>query len=465
MRITRWWLAAAAFAMLAAPAPALAGGDDEPQNELGVLLGASHADKDLRGDETSIAPTFGLRFAHIFDGKWSWFADATYTKFKTDIMPDDPEVWTVRTGPEFFLSDDTHRARWFVAPSVGWMKASEPGDLDMSRAMVSLGVGQRILTRGLDHFIWQVRADQTLGSKGLVDGGKVLNVQALLGYAWGLGGHPKDTDGDGVPDFKDKCPGTPAGAKVDLNGCPIDSDGDGVFDGIDQCPNTPKGWPVDAKGCPIDSDKDGVPDGKDKCPNTPLGAKVDDNGCPLDSDGDGVYDGLDKCPGTPKGWPVDKVGCPLDSDGDGVPDGIDKCPGTPKGVKVDATGCPLPEPKPEMIPEKGQTLVLEGVYFDTDKATLKPESVETLDRVAASLKAFPAVRLEVAGHTDSRGAKAHNQKLSEARAKTVMDYLVGKGVDAGRLAAKGYGMDKPIAPNTTDEGRAKNRRVELSRLD
>jgi len=137
----------------------------------------------------------------------------------------------------------------------------------------------------------------------------------------------------------------------------------------------------------------------------------------------------------------------------------------PKGVKVDATGCPLPEPKPEMIPEKGQTLVLEGVYFDTDKATLKPESVETLDRVAASLKAFPAVRLEVAGHTDSRGAKAHNQKLSEARAKTVMDYLVGKGVDAGRLAAKGYGMDKPIAPNTTDEGRAKNRRVELSRLD
>ena len=405
MRITRWWLAAAALAMLAAPAPALAGGDDEPQNELGVLLGASHADKDLRGDETSIAPTFGLRFAHIFDAKWSWFADATYTKFKTDIMPDDPEVWTVRTGPEFFLNNDTHRARWFVAPSVGWMKASEPGDLDMSRAMVSVGVGQRILTRGLDHFIWQVRADQTLGSKGLVDGGKVLNVQALLGYAWGLGGHPKDTDGDGVPDFKDKCPGTPAGAKVDLNGCPIDSDGDGV------------------------------------------------------------YDGLDKCPGTPKGWPVDKVGCPLDSDGDGVPDGIDKCPGTPKGVKVDATGCPLPEPKPEMIPEKGQTLVLEGVYFDTDKATLKPESVETLDRVAASLKAFPAVRLEVAGHTDSRGAKAHNQKLSEARAKTVMDYLVGKGVDAGRLAAKGYGMDKPIAPNTTDEGRAKNRRVELSRLD
>ena len=80
-----------------------------------------------------------------------------------------------------------------------------------------------------------------------------------------------------------------------------------------------------------------------------------------------------------------------------MPDGIDKCPGTPKGVKVDATGCPLPEPKPEMIPEKGQTLVLEGVYFDTDKATLKPESVETLDRVAASLKAFPAVRLEVAG--------------------------------------------------------------------
>jgi len=155
-------------------------------------------------------------------------------------------------------------------------------------------------------------------------------------------GCPLDSDHDGVYDGLDKCPGTPAGAHVDATGCPTDSDGDGVPDGIDQCPNTPKGATVDAKGCPIDSDGDGVPDGIDQCPGTPAGTTVDEKGCPMDSDGDGVPDGLDKCPNTPKGAMVDANGCPLDSDLDGVPDGIDKCPNTPTGTKVDAVGCPLP---------------------------------------------------------------------------------------------------------------------------
>jgi len=88
-----------------------------------------------------------------------------------------------------------------------------------------------------------------------------------------------------------------------------------------------------------DSDGDGVLDKDDKCPGTPKGVKVDKVGCPLDSDGDGVADYLDKCPNTPKGVQVDTVGCPLDSDGDGVADYLDKCPNTPKGVKVDAAGC------------------------------------------------------------------------------------------------------------------------------
>jgi OmpA-OmpF porin, OOP family len=91
----------------------------------------------------------------------------------------------------------------------------------------------------------------------------------------------------------------------------------------------------------MDSDGDGVADAMDKCPGTPAGVKVDAAGCPLDSDGDGVPDYLDKCPGTPAGINVDSNGCPLDSDGDGVPDSLDKCPRTPAGVKVDASGCPL----------------------------------------------------------------------------------------------------------------------------
>ena len=155
-------------------------------------------------------------------------------------------------------------------------------------------------------------------------------------------GCPIDSDRDGVPDGIDKCPGTPAGAHVDATGCPVDSDADGVPDGIDQCPGTPAGAHVDAKGCPVDSDGDGVPDGVDQCPNTPPGVAVDAAGCPLDSDKDGVPDGIDKCPNTPAGATVDASGCPLDTDLDGVPDGIDQCPNTPAGTKVDAVGCPLP---------------------------------------------------------------------------------------------------------------------------
>jgi len=95
-----------------------------------------------------------------------------------------------------------------------------------------------------------------------------------------------------------------------------------------------------AKGTgPVDSDGDGVYDNEDRCPGTPSGVEVDAVGCPLDTDGDGVYDYLDKCPGTPSGVEVDAVGCPLDTDGDGVYDYQDKCPGTPKGAHVDDRGC------------------------------------------------------------------------------------------------------------------------------
>src|SRR5437588_11551108 len=103
-----------------------------------------------------------------------------------------------------------------------------------------------------------------------------------------LGTPSKDSDHDGVPDNKDACPDTPAGAAVDSKGCPIDSDRDGVPEGIDKCPGTPAGAHVDATGCPVDSDADGVPDGIDQCPGTPAGAHVDAKGCPVDSDGDGV---------------------------------------------------------------------------------------------------------------------------------------------------------------------------------
>ena len=94
----------------------------------------------------------------------------------------------------------------------------------------------------------------------------------------------------------------------------VDSDGDGIEDGSDRCPGTPAGAPVDAYGCELDSDGDGVKDSQDQCPGTPAGVTVDDSGCPKDSDGDGVIDDKDECPGTPKGTPVDKRGCEIKGD-------------------------------------------------------------------------------------------------------------------------------------------------------
>jgi outer membrane protein OmpA-like peptidoglycan-associated protein len=243
-----------------------------------------------------------------------------------------------------------------------------------------------------------------------------------------------------------------------------DSDGDGVTDDRDRCPNTPAGAVVDAHGCPKDSDGDGVYDGVDDCPDTPRGAKVDSRGCPEDSDRDGVYDGLDQCPDTPRGAKVDSRGCPLDSDRDGVYDGLDDCPDTPRGKKVDSSGCPEAE-KPATVFEGKKTLVLEGVNFETNSAKLTHGSHATLDKVAESLRDSPDVRVEIAGHTDSSGSDSHNLTLSKARAESVRDYLVREGVESSRLVAKGYGETRPIEDNGTAAGRAKNRRVELTRID
>ena len=260
----------------------------------------------------------------------------------------------------------------------------------------------------------------------------------------------KDSDGDGVPDSKDKCPNTPKGCKVDEVGCPIDSDGDGVCDGLDKCPDTPKGCKVDADGCPIDSDKDGVCDGLDRCPDTPAGVKVDAKGCPLDSDGDGVPDYLDKCPDTPKGCIVDKDGCPIDSDNDGVCDGLDKCPDTPKGVPVDEIGCPSVE-----------KIKLENVNFRILRYDLSKEAMAILDEVAKTLAAYPQLKVEVQGHCDTTGNDAINDPLSQNRANAVKKYLVKKGVAAERLEAKGYGSRRPTDTNATVEGRRLNRRVQF----
>lgn len=163
---------------------------------------------------------------------------------------------------------------------------------------------------------------------------------------------------------------------------------------------------------------------------------------------------------------------PVDSDGDGVPDDLDQCPGTPAGEPVNEVGCPLPK-KPECkTPEAGQPITLEGcaagdkivlrgVNFEFDKSRLTSNAKTILDGVGDALTAAPSVTVEIGGHTDSKGSDQYNQKLSEKRATSVVQYLVGKGVDSGRMTSVGYGESQPVADNETDEGRELNRRVEL----
>jgi OOP family OmpA-OmpF porin len=220
-----------------------------------------------------------------------------------------------------------------------------------------------------------------------------------------------------------------------------------------------------------DSDGDGVVDDLDRCPGTPSGVQVDKDGCPLDSDRDGVYDYLDKCPGTPAGVKVDRDGCPLDTDGDGVYDYLDKCPGTPAGVKVDQDGCPPPVVQ-KIVPQAAsamETAIVEkgrvtlNVEFDTAKATIRKSSQEEIAKLAAVLKKYPDLKILIEGHTDNVGNAKYNEKLSQQRADAIRKNLVDQyGIVASRLNTKGYGLTKPIASNATKEGRQKNRRVEAA---
>jgi OOP family OmpA-OmpF porin len=167
-----------------------------------------------------------------------------------------------------------------------------------------------------------------------------------------------------------------------------------------------------------------------------------------DEDGDGVLDADDACPRTPLGVPVNSSGCTEDYDGDGVPDYLDKCPETPLGDVVDLVGCSI------------KIVSLEGVHFAFNSATLTNTAKSILDSVVGKINSHPSSHFIIEGHTDSHGADDYNQDLSQRRAGAVKAYLASKGVTA-TLRAFGKGESSPVRSNSTKEGRAQNRRVEV----
>jgi outer membrane protein OmpA-like peptidoglycan-associated protein len=192
---------------------------------------------------------------------------------------------------------------------------------------------------------------------------------------------------------------------------------------------------------------------------------------PPDADDDRVADASDACPSVPGSASEDPLmnGCPelpTDTDGDAIPDTHDACPRTPGPANAERRlhGCPPPPPKPPPKAELvAQAIVIsEQVQFETGTAALKIESDAVLGQVARVLGEHAEIELvEVQGHTDDTGTPEYNQRLSNDRAQAVVERLVAHGVAASRLTAKGYGQERPIADNATEEGRAKNRRVEF----
>ncbi len=232
----------------------------------------------------------------------------------------------------------------------------------------------------------------------------------------------KDTDNDGILDSKDKCPTVPGTLKYD--GCPVpDTDGDGINDENDKCP-TVKGL-AKYDGCPVpDRDKDGINDEEDKCPDVYGVARY--QGCPIpDRDKDGINDEEDKCPDVP-------------------------------GVRENQ-GCPAV--KEEVV--KRVNTSAKNIFFQVNKATLLPKSFKALNDVVAVLNDDAALKLDIEGHTDISGGDKINIPLSKARAKSVYDYMVSKGIDASRLTSEGFSSDRPIADNKTAKGKALNRRTEM----
>ncbi len=312
-------------------------------------------------------------------------------------------------------------------------------------ALLNIGAGSEFFVGENFAFDFSLRYQQLFAQNKDMSGfGDVQtgNIEARFGLNFYFGGW-KDTDNDGIEDKLDECPGVPEDFDgfQDEDGCPdYDNDGDGIADALDKAPNDPE----DLDGF---QDNDGIPD--------------------PDNDNDGILDKNDKCPlkAEDKDGFQDEDGCPdPDNDKDGIPDNLDKCPNEAETVNgfEDNDGCP--DKKPEVMIETKAPIILKGVTFKSGSAELSDNAKVVLDAVYRTLVDYPEMSVQVRGHTDNTGSRDLNIRLSGMRAESVKSYLVFKGIGTERIETVGFGPDKPIATNSTEEGRALNRRIEFIRI-
>jgi outer membrane protein OmpA-like peptidoglycan-associated protein len=216
-----------------------------------------------------------------------------------------------------------------------------------------------------------------------------------------------------------------------------------------------------------DRDGDGIKNSLDACPDSPedFDQFQDEDGCPdSDNDRDGIADAVDKCPLAPEDIDSykDEDGCPdPDTDSDGILDVEDLCPNEKETLNgyADHDGCP----DVEQIRVVGEKIVLdEQVLFETNLSEIRPESNKLLERLVKLINEHPEYsKISVDGHTDERGSEDLNQRLSEERAKSVMNFLVAHGVAADRLSARGFGASQPRIDRSDPLAYTLNRRVEF----
>jgi len=377
---------------------------------------------------------FALRLGYYFN-------KALGIEVEGGIIPTEPRsvvfdlynlVYRAQVVYQFRTEDDANAFVPFVLVGGGAVQLFKTQNPDVvakdTNGEIYVGAGVKYRANGG----WGVRADIRVIGTGGTDPKFVLDYEGLVSlyHEWGRTKPAPKKDVVVAPPVND------------------DPDGDGIHGAADKCPNDPE-------------DKDGFQD-EDGCPDP-------------DNDGDGIPDDKDKCPkdAEDKDGFQDEDGCPdLDNDGDGIPDAQDKCPGEPetKNGYMDDDGCP------DEIPEKLKKFsgAIQGITFKVNSADLVPSSFATLDKAVAVLAEYVDVKLEIQGHTDDQPLVAHkgskfatNLELSQARAETVRDYIVKKGVSTDRLTAKGYGDTVPVTDPkglkgaALNKAREQNRRVEF----
>ncbi len=321
------------------------------------------------------------------------------------------------------------------------------------------------------------------GGAGFIpDKGANPDVRAFVGIIFepNIG----DRDRDGLKDDVDQCPDDPEDFDdfEDEDGCPEpDNDRDGILDVDDQCPNDPedKDGFEDEDGCPegneFDRDGDGILDKDDQCPDDPEDKDgfEDTDGCPdIDNDQDGILDVDDLCPDDPEDQDgfEDKDGCPdPDNDNDRILDADDQCPRIDGETQEETAETYNGNEDDDGCPDRGRVVVtdtkieiLDKIYFEYNKATIKSQSFPILDAIVATLEGNPDIALiEIQGHTDERGSDSYNLDLSDRRAASVRTYISDHGIAASRMQSQGYGETQPLDPKSNEAAWAKNRRVEF----